>query len=56
MSQDEGTSLMVRVPAASLTNGQNLMLVDARILQEFRAVTRDRGLIASQEELKDLRV
>src|SRR5271163_4472849 len=28
------------------------MLVDARILQEFRAVTGDRGLITSQEELK----
>jgi glycolate oxidase len=28
------------------------MLVDTRILQEFRAVTGDRGLITSQEELK----
>src|SRR5271163_3270673 len=28
------------------------MLVDARILQEFRAVVGDRGLITSQEELK----
>src|SRR6202171_1866822 len=28
------------------------MFVDARILQEFRAVTGDRGLITSQEELK----
>src|SRR5271170_1675160 len=28
------------------------MLVDARILQEFRAVTGERGLITSQEELK----
>ena len=28
------------------------MLVDARILQEFRTVTGDRGLITSQEELK----
>ena len=26
--------------------------MDARILQEFRAITGDRGLITSQEELK----
>src|ERR1700722_14246539 len=40
------------MPAPPLTSGQNSMLVDARILQEFRAVTGDRGVITLQEELK----
>jgi hypothetical protein len=33
------------VPTPPLISGQNLMLVDARSLQEFRAFTGDRGLI-----------
>jgi len=33
-------------------SGPNRTLVDARILQEFRTIVGDRGLITSQEELK----
>ena len=43
---------MGRGPLPGKLRTQNRKLVDARILQEFRAVIGDRGLITSQEELK----
>src|ERR1700731_4751203 len=39
-------------PAPRKAADQTQKLVDARILQEFRAITGDRGLITSQEELQ----
>ena len=46
------TTLSPRESAPREAADQNRILVDARILQEFRAITGDRGLITLQEELK----
>jgi glycolate oxidase len=48
---DRGINLLLGVPAPREAAGSRIIL-DAHILQEFRAITGDRGLITSQEELK----
>src|SRR5580704_4993863 len=40
------------LPAPPRSSGPNLVLVDTLIFQEFRAITGERGVITSQEELK----
>src|SRR5271165_697280 len=51
---NQGATLPPGKPAPRKRSGQTQKkkFVDARILQEFRTITGDRGLITSQEELK----